>query len=250
MKLITLTLAVLAVLLSVASCAAQPSKPMTKAEIEAIVKDYILQHPEVLLESVRMHQEREKVSRDQKAKEALTSKQQQLLFDPSSPSTKAAVPNQVSIVSFFDYRCGYCKRVYPTLQKVLAANKDVRLVYKELPILGPESLVAAKAALAAARQNKYQEFHNAMMVSSTPATGALAEQTAKSLGLDVEKLKKDMESAEIASIISRNQQLAQELGVEATPTFVIGRELVPGAIGEDGFQQLIAKAKQELATKQ
>jgi protein-disulfide isomerase len=253
MKSITLALAALAALaalMSVASLAAQQTaNPLTKAEIEAIVKEYILQHPEVLLESVRQHQERERAGREQKAKDALTAKQQELLFDPATPATKAAVPNQVSIVSFFDYRCGYCKRVYPTLMKVLEDNKDVRLVFKELPILGPESVVASKAALAAVKQGKYQEFHNALMGSDLAVTAAFVEQTAKSVGLDIEKLKKDMESAEVATAIKRNQQLAQSLGVEATPTFIIGNELVPGAIGEDGFKQLIAKAKQDAAKK-
>jgi protein-disulfide isomerase len=247
MKLNTVALA--AFLLLLPAAAQQPEKQPSKTEIEAIVKEYILKHPEVIIESVRLHQERERASREQRAKDALTAKQQDLLFDPASPATKAAVPNQVSIVVFFDYRCGYCKRVYPTLQKVLADNKDVRLVFKELPILGPESLVASKAALASAKQGKYLEFHNALMTSDIPATAASVEQTAKAVGLDIAKLKTDMESPEVAAMISRNQQLAQSLGVEATPTFIIGTELVPGAIGEDGFKQLIAKAKQELAKK-
>jgi protein-disulfide isomerase len=247
MKLTTVALAAFILLLPAA--AQQSNPPASKAEIEAIVKEYILKHPEVIIESVRLHQERERASREQRAKDSLVAKQQELLFDPTSPATKAAVPNQVSIVTFFDYRCGYCKRVYPTLQKVLADHKEVRLVFKELPILGPESLVASKAALAAAKQGKYLEFHNALMTSEIPATAASVEQTAKAVGLDIAKLKVDMESAEIASILTRNQQLAQSLGVEATPTFVIGSELIPGAIGEDGFKQLIAKAKQELAKK-
>lgn len=217
------------------------AKPLNKAEIEQIVKEYILQHPEVLLESVRMHQERERASRQKRSQEVLGSRQSELTRDPSSPATKPTAA--VSLVEFFDYRCGYCKRVYPTLKQLLAENADVRLVFKEFPILGPESLVASKAALAAAKQGKYLEFHEAMMTSSAPASAATAEETAKKLGLDVAKLKADMESPEIEAILNRNRELAQSLGVEATPTFVVGSELVAGAIDAAGFQKLIDKAK-------
>lgn len=239
--------ALLALISAVPAAAQEPAKPLTKAEIETIVREYILKNPEVILESVRQHQQRERTEREQRGKDALTARRQDLLFDPTSPATKAAAPDQVTIVEFFDYRCGYCKRVYPTLQKVLADQKDVRLVFKELPILGPESLVASKAALAAAKQGKYQEFHNAVMSASAPATSASVEQTAKTLGLNLAKLKTDMESPEVAAIISRNQELAHALNVEATPTFIIGGELVPGALGEDGFKQLIEKARQDAA---
>lgn len=238
-----------AALFSAALPAQQAAKPMTKAEIEEIVKQYIVEHPEVIVDSVRQMQSREQAKTQQRSRDALTGKRQELVGDPASPVSKPAAEGQVQIVEFFDYRCGYCKKVFPALQKALADNKDARLVYKEFPILGPESLVAAKAALAVAKQGKYPKFHEAMMTAPTPPTSASIEQTAGALGVDVAKMKADMESPEIAAALERNRQLAAALGVEATPTFVIGGEIVPGAVDEAGFKQLIEKAKGQAPAK-
>src|SRR6266496_1760052 len=136
----------LGVLCSLAALGQETAKPPSKAEIEQIVKDYILAHPEVLMESVRQHQQKERAAQQQKTKEQIATKQAELTRDPTSPANKplAAKPgDQVTLVEFFDYRCGYCKKVNPTVMQLLAENPNVRLVFKELPILGPESVVAA-----------------------------------------------------------------------------------------------------------
>ena len=135
----------------------------TKAEIEKIVRDYILQHPEVLIDSIRQMQERERASKAQKSKDAVTTRQADLTADPTSPASRPASEKTVNIVEFFDYHCGFCKRVMPTLSKVLAGNPNVRMVYKEFPILGPESTLGAKAALAVAKQGGYLKFHDSLM---------------------------------------------------------------------------------------
>ncbi len=219
-------------------------KPLTKAAIEQIIKEYILKNPEVLLDSVRQYQEREQASQKQRSKDAVAKQQNELLRDPASPATRPATAKtgEVTIVEFFDYRCGYCKKVNPTLIKVLAANPDVRLVFKEFPILGPESTVAAKAGLAADKQGKYVQFHQAMMAASAVNEAGI-EQVAKLVGLDIAKLKTDMQSPEIAAAIEKNHELASAVGVTATPTFVIGSEMVAGAIDAQAFQGLIAKAQ-------
>ncbi len=244
---------VLCVVVNVPGTQAQePAKAPTKAEIEQIVKDYILQHPEVLLESVRSMQERDRAAQQQKAKSALTTRKAELLNDPTSPATQplaSKVADQVTIVEFFDYRCGFCKRVNPTVMKVLADNPKVRLVFKEFPILGPESVIASKAALAAGKQDKYLRFHQAMMTSSAPVSAASVEQVGKEVGLDIAKMRADMEAPETAAIIAKNTELATALDVSATPTFIVGSELVSGALDAAGLQKLIAKAQAETSAE-
>jgi protein-disulfide isomerase len=223
-----------------------PTTPPNKSEIEQIVRDYILQHPEILLQSVRMYQDRERAAQQQKAKDAVAAHQPELLGDPTSPATKPASAQpagEVTMVEFFDYKCGFCKKVNPTVMKLLADNPNLRLVFKEFPILGPESVTAAKAGLAAQRQGKYLQFHRAMMASTAPLNAALVDQIAAQVGLDVVKLKADMGSPEIAAILAKNVELATALDVSSTPTFVIGNEMFAGAMEASAFQKLIAKAQ-------
>lgn len=230
--------------LGVAQQPANPNPP-NKPEIEQIVKDYILQHPEVLLESVRMYQEKERAAQQQRSKTAMAARQADLLNDPTSPANRPPSANpgrDITIIEFFDYRCTYCKRVYPTLTKLLAEHPNVRLVFKEFPILGPESVIASKAALAAEKQGKYFAFHQAMMASTLPVTAASVEQVAKDAGLDVARMKVDMESAAVAAILAKNTELAGALDVSSTPTFIIGSEMLAGALPQDAFEKLIAKA--------
>jgi protein-disulfide isomerase len=227
-----------------AACAQQQqaAKPMTKAEIEEIVKQYIMAHPEVVVDSVRQMQAREQAKQKEQSRQALTSKKQELFADPGSQSSKPDEPGQITMVEFFDYRCGYCKKVFPTLQKLQADNAKIRIIYKEFPILGPDSTNASRAALAAAKQGAYVKFHDALMGGSAGPSAERIQQVAKDLGLDTEKLKKDMQSPDIEAAITRNHQLAESIGIEATPTFVIGGELIPGALDEAGFKQYIEKA--------
>ncbi len=222
---------------------AQKASPtLTRPEIEKIVREYILQHPEVLMESVRQFQERERTSQRQKAKDAVQQHLAELTSDPATPVAGNA-DGTVTIVEFFDYRCGYCKQVAPTLAKLLASESKLRVVFKELPILGPDSIVAAKAGLAAHRQGAYLKFHQALMASTGPITPDAIERLALKLGLDPAKLKADMESPEVEALIENNRKLAEAIGVEATPAFVIGSEVVPGALSEAGFRTLIEAQK-------
>jgi len=153
----------------------------------------------------------------------------------------------ITVVEFFDYNCGYCKRVAPTVSAVLNNDPNVRIVYKEFAILGPQSLVAARAALAAKRQGKYHEFHDAMM-SAEQADGDSVTATARALGLDYEKLVKDMEDPKITEQLERNYRLATALGINGTPAFVIGDRLVPGAVDETTMMEIIAAERAKLKT--
>ncbi len=237
---------------SLATTVAQDSsKPLTKPQIEQIVKDYIMHHPEVLLDSVRQYQEHARAEQQQKSQDAAKSRASDLYHDAAAPATvaDAKAGQEIPMVEFFDYRCGYCKRVQPTLKKVLAENPRIRLIFKEFPILGPDSTVASKAALASIKQDKYLKFHEALMTAQVPLNAANIDQIATSVGIDVPQMRKDMESPEIEAVLTRNRELAVALGVEATPSFVIGGEIVPGALDASGFQELIKKADAQQKTK-
>ena len=217
-----------------------------KSEIEKIVKEYILQHPEVLLESVRLYQERQQNAERDRARDAVASKSAELFRDVNSPASGPAsgkVSEAIPVVQFFDYRCGYCKRVRPAIEKLLASNPNVRLVFKEFPILGPDSILASKAALAARKQNAYFKFHEALMGLTGMITMEAIGEIATKNGLDVAKLKADMEAKDVDETIQANQKLAMAVGVTATPTFVIGKEVHAGALDLAGFQELIEKTR-------
>ena len=222
---------------------------LSKAEIEQIVRQYILDHPEVIIESVQTFQERERLSAQQRARQAITAKRRELFEDPASPvagDARAPVP----LVQFVDYNCGYCKKVAPTVTKLLEQNPKLRIVFKEFPILGPESQLASRAALAAHKQGSYVKFHRALMEQKSRTTQNVLDDVAGKLGLDVARLKADMDSPAIQEILTGNQQLAAAIGVQATPSFVIGSELVPGAVDLPAFQALIDKALEEQAAAQ
>jgi protein-disulfide isomerase len=216
---------------------AEPGRPA----IEQIVREYILQHPEVLMESVRLYQERERTAQKERSREAVLARLADLQQDPSSPV--AGTDGGVTVVEFFDYRCGYCKRAEAAVTKLLADHPDIRFVFKEFPILGPDSSVAAKAGLAAHKQGGYLKFHQALMTLPGPITMNTIEELAGKQGLNVSKLKTDMESPEVQAILARNRELGHEVGVNSTPSFVIGSELVSGAMDAAAFERLIAQAQ-------
>jgi protein-disulfide isomerase len=213
----------------------------SRAAIEQIVREYMVQHPEVLVESMRLYQERERAAERERSKEAVLARTKDLQQEPSSPV--AGTAGGVTVVEFFDYRCGYCKRAEGTITKLMADHPDIRFVFKEFPILGPESSLAAKAGLAADKQGGYLKFHQQLMALRGPITVAAIEELAGSQGLDVAKLKSDMESPDVQAILVRNRDLGRDLGVKATPSFVVGSELVQGVMDTAAFERLIAQAQ-------
>jgi protein-disulfide isomerase len=198
---------------------AQEKVETSRPEIEKIVREYILQHPEVIAQAANLYQEQQKAAAKTRAKEAVTVKLSDLQQDPSSPVTGAA--GGLTIVEFFDYHCGYCRRAEPTIEKLLVDHPDIKFVFKEFPILGAESTLAAKASLAANKQGGYLKFHQVLMTLPGSITMGAIEQLAAKQGLDVAKLKTDMESPEVKAILDRNGELASQVGVKATPSFVI-----------------------------
>jgi len=214
--------------------AAEFTTPQRQA-IEAIIHDYLMQNPDVLIEALH-------AAEDAKAKQALSDRYREIFDDPATP-VGGNPQGDVSIVEFFDYRCPYCKQVQPELETLLGQDPKLRLVYKEMPVLGPSSVVAAHAALAARLQGKYEPFHNAMMATKGQISEDVVYRVAGSVGLDVERLKRDMASPEVDQAVKANLALAEALDIRGTPGFIIGDHIVPGAIELDSLKDLIAESR-------
>lgn len=223
------------------SAGAQTTPPDREA-IEKIVRDYLLKHPEVIIEAVQELEKRQAMARDEAATQVIAQRKAELLNDPATPVV-GNPDGDVTIVEFFDYHCGYCKRAHPTMQSVVKGDSKLRIAYKQMPILTPNSRVAAAGALAAARQGKYAEMHNALMEARGELTKDRVMEIAAGLKLDTEKLAKDMAAPDIAQQIDKSLALAKALGIEGTPAFVIGNKVIPGAVDADTIRAAVAAAR-------
>lgn len=210
--------------------------------IELIIKRYLMENPEVLIESLNAFQQRERLAEEQRRQDAILAEADALKNDPSTP-VLGNPEGDVAMVEFFDYRCPYCRRVADSVKDVVDEDGNVRLIMKEFPILGPESMRAARAALAAHRQGKYEPFHWALMTRPGDMSEAHLRSVAEEVGLDVAQMERDMQADAIDESLKRNFHLADALGINGTPAFVIGNTLVPGAIDVDTMRKLIAEAR-------
>ena len=206
------------------------------------VREYLLANPEVLVEAMQELERKQETQRDAVAQKAIQQFEGELLRDAESPVAGNA-NGDVTIVEFNDYQCPYCKRAHTTVKSVLAADPGVRLVYKDLPILGEASKIAAFAALASRKQGKHAELHSALLEFNGKLDRDRIFEIAKSVGLDVAQLQTDMEDPKIKELIDRNMALAAALGVRGTPAFVVGKQFVPGAIDAKTLRQLVAEAR-------
>ncbi len=214
---------------------------LSREQIEAIVRDYLMREPEVVFQALEELQRRQAAAQSERQQAAIKSQEDQLLRDPEAPV--AGNPDgAVTLVEFFDYRCHYCRRVVGSVQELIEEDTDLRLVFKELPVLGEDSIRAARAALASRKQDRYLPFHFALMDSDDLSMTGI-KQTAASIGLDAEQLQADMEAPEIDAAIQANYELARALGIEGTPAFVVGDQLVPGAVDRPRLEELIAEAR-------
>lgn len=211
--------------------------------IEDIVRDYLLEHPEILLESMQRLEEKERLAKIEAQRAAIAANVEALSRDPNSP-VLGNPDGDVTLVEFFDYRCPYCRKVTADLMDAVDKDGGIRLVFKEFPILGPDSLIAARAALAAAAQDRYRDFHLALMTTPGQLDEATVLALASDIGLDVNRLRKDMVSESVERQIQDNRRLAQALQINGTPAFVVGNEIVPGAVP---MQQLLELVRRERA---
>jgi len=233
--------------LGVGQAIAQPAPPMSSktAELDPFeqrVREYLLKNPEVIMEALQILQQRQRAAEAENFKRAIAERSDEILNDPAAP-VGGNPAGDVTLVEFFDYNCPYCRRVAPTVTELEEADPDLRIVYKEYPILGPGSQFAARAALAARKQGKYIPFHNALMQATGQVTEATVMKVAREVGLDTGQLRADMQDSAIDEAIARNLQLADALGIDGTPSFVIGDRLVPGAVELSTLQRLVARAR-------
>lgn len=232
---------ILAVPLS-AVAADAPMNDAQKAAIEGVVHDYLIKHPEVIIQAVEAYQANMQADKEKAAKEALSKRSNDLLHDPAT-QVMGNASSDCAIVEFFDNQCPYCQANEPEIQKLLKQDSRIKLVLKEFPILGPISLVASKAALASVKQGKYAEFHAALLGHRGHYDkAALVDEIAKSVGLDLDKLHKDMESPEIQAALDRNLELGRVLDISGTPGFVIGDQIIGGASSMDDLKKYVADA--------
>jgi len=220
------------------------SDPAELDPFEQRVRKYLLENPEVIMEALQLLQERQRAAEAENLKRTIAERSDEILNDPHAP-VGGNPEGDVTLVEFFDYNCPYCRRVAPTVTELEAADPDLRLVYKEFPILGPSSQFAARAALASRRQGKYIPFHNALMQADEQVTEESVMEIAREVGLDTEQLRADMQEPAIQEAIGRNLQLANTLGITGTPSFIIGEEVVPGAVDLRTLQSMIARARRE-----
>lgn len=208
-----------------AAVAAEPFSTEKRQEVEKIVRDYLLANPEILVEVSQELQRREQTMRDLQARQVLGQVGDRM-FRSEHTYVAGNPDGDITLVEFFDYNCGYCKRSVDNILNFIKSDPNVRVVMREFPILSEGSIIAARAALASRKQDKYWDFHLALM-----RTGGLQKEehvmrVAESVGLDIEKLKADMKSPSVDAAIREGHELAQAVGIQGTPTFVMDDKII------------------------
>jgi len=215
-----------------------------RRSIELIIREYLLANPSVIREAIQALQLKEEKEKQQRAAESLKTLKRDIYLDPDSPSVgnaKADVP----IVVFFDYNCGHCKNTLPALQGLLSQDPSLQIIYKEFPILGQTSQLASLAALAAKRQGKYSEFHNALLAASEIDTSVI-KGISDSLKINYTTLQKDMSDPKLNEALNRNLRLASTLGINGTPAYIVGDQIIPGAIDSESLKRIIEAQRDNL----
>jgi len=234
-------LAITAVALTPACAESQATSTADKEAIEQIVRNYILENPEIIEEAIIKLNENQQAEAQNAQRDAVIANKDKL-YNNDSDYYIGSADAKITVVEFFDYRCGYCKRSTDWIQALPEKyDGDVRVVFKELPILSPESEQAALAALAAGKQDKYSDMHRALMElpSNSGFKTADIDKVAKSVGVDVTKMRADMRSTDIQKQLAEMKGLARELNVTGTPAFFIGDRPVPGGANQDALNALI-----------
>lgn len=215
-----------------------------RAQIEQVVHDYLLAHPDIIIEMTNQLDRNQAASDDKARTDALFQLGTKALIDPKVAYVEGPEDAKVTVAEFFDYRCPHCKASLQAMKTLAEKNKDIRIAYIERPILTPDSLVAARAAVAARRQpGKYVPFHFALMQT----TGELPKQRildiAKSVGIDTAKLEKDMADPAVIQQVEQSNALADTLHFNGTPTFVINDRIVVGEVSAEELQSLVSATK-------
>jgi protein-disulfide isomerase len=216
--------------------------PAQRAEVIGLIRQELVQDPSILRDAIASLQAQDQASQAQAQSSAIAAARTALTGDSADP----AIGNphaRIAVVEFYDTRCPYCREMRPELSALAHQDPNVRVVFKDIPILGPNSVIEARALLAAQRQGGYAAMQAALMTDSAPPTDANLRATATRLGMNPDRLLHDMSDPAIAAKLAANTALAQSLGITGTPAIVIGNQLVPGAISLDDLQKLVDQAR-------
>jgi protein-disulfide isomerase len=211
-----------------------PVATSDRAAVEQVVREYILNHPEILPEAMRNLQAREQ------AKAVETNRA--VIEKPFGGAWEGAADADVVLVEFFDYACGYCRAALPDVDKLLAEDKKIKIVYREFPILGPDSEAAALTSLAVAKSGKYSAFRRALFAGGHPDNRSVNDALGQT-GLDRRATNEAAKAADIRAEIDRNLALQRELNLTGTPSWVVGNRLLSGAVGYDALKRAVADAR-------
>jgi protein-disulfide isomerase len=223
--------------------AADPAlTPDQAAAIDKQIHDYLLNNPKIVLEALEKADAAAKAEEASAARDEIVKRHEELDNDPTSPAI-GNPKGDITIVEFFDYRCPYCKASAPTIEQLLDSDKGIRLVLKDYPILGKDSVLASRAALVAAKHGKYGDFYKAMFALKTPVDETSTMAVIKAIGLDPVQVKKEMEASEIDVILKRNYELGRAIGADGTPSYVIGDAISAGALTGEELRAKIAAAR-------
>jgi protein-disulfide isomerase len=213
-----------------------------KTELEKIIRETLEKNPEIIMNAAQAYQTKQAAEADKKAAEAVV-KNQDKLFNNPKDGIDGNPKGTIQIVEFFDYNCGFCKKAHEPLKELLKTEKDVKVVYKQLPILAESSRTAAKAVLAAGMQGKYVAMHDAVLDHKGAIDEAALMSIAEKAGVNKDKMKKDMEGPDVAAQLAASIELGNEIGARGTPTFVFGDKLVPGAMSLDEMKKIIGEMR-------
>ncbi len=241
-------LALAALLVLAAPAAAQTgalSDPQKQA-VQQIVREFLVTNPEVIQEAIVELERRQQEAQKTAQANALHSERKTLLHSPRG-NLVGNPSGDVTLVEFFDYNCGYCKRALADLRTLMKSDPKLRVVLKDFPVLGPESVEASRVSLAAKQQisgEKLFDYHTRVMETRGRVNGERAMQVAKEMGLDMARLQKDLDHAEVRAALQENMTLGDKLGLTGTPAFVIGDEVVSGAVGIEPLRKIVASTRQ------
>jgi protein-disulfide isomerase len=241
----------LAVCAAPVASGAESFSPGQRSEIEKIVKEYLLANPEIL-EEVSTELTKRQAAAEAEKHRAAVEKNANTIFNSPRGVLLGNKTGDVNFVEFFDYNCGYCKKAMSDMLDLMKSDPKLRVTLKEFPVLGPGSVEAAQVAVAVRMQDptgkKYLDFHQKLLGGRGQADKARALAVAKDVGVDMARLEKDMVSPEVAATLNENFKLAEDMGLNGTPSYVIGKEVVVGAVGLDGLTKKISEARCGKAT--
>jgi protein-disulfide isomerase len=229
---------------SLPASAADALSPAQEQAVRELLRQELKEHPELVLDAIRQLQARDRLANEDRHRDLIRLHQDELAAD-AEDFVAGNPQGDVTLVEFFDYRCPYCKAMAEPLQELLKKDGKLRLVLKEFPILGPNSMLAAKASIGARPQGHYLAFHQALLTHKGDLDDKAVASIARTVGIDTGKMKARSEEAQVSAKLARNLDLGRALELDGTPAFIIGDKLIPGAVDLEMLEQAIAEARKK-----